>query len=236
MLQLVKNSSQILLLFYILSMTSCEESSSLEQVKIKKSTIFEKAQNGIITEKQKVLIIEHIAGKRYSYVKVKSGTSTYWLATMLGDFKEGQNYYYTEGIEKTQYLSTELNRTFDRIVLVTQLFSNSNQQVQTIQNTGPVALKSGSISIKSLIAKSGELNGKRIQLTARIVKVNAAILDRNWYHIQDGTLNGYDLVFTSTEEFPVGHVVTITGVLSTNKDFGAGYKYEIIVENATSIK
>ena len=61
-------------------------------------------------------------------------------------------------------------------------------------------------------------------------------MERNWYHIQDGTLNGYDLVFTSAEEFPVGHVVTIKGILSTNKDFGAGYKYEMIIENAISIK
>lgn len=236
MLQLVKNSSQILLLFYILSMTSCEESSSLEQVKIKKSTIFEKAQNGIITEKQEVQILEHIAGKRYSYAKVKSGNTTYWLATMLGNFQVGQKYFYTEGIEKTQYLSTELNRTFDRIVLVTQLFSSSNQQVEAIQNTGPVQAKPGSISIKELVGKSASLSGKQIQLTARITKVNAAILERNWYHIQDGTLNGYDLVFTSAEEFPVGHVITVKGTLSTNKDFGAGYKYEIIIENAISIK
>lgn len=236
MLHLVKNSNLVLLSFYILSITSCEETSRLEQVSSKKSSVFEKAQNGIISEKQEVQILEHIAGKRYSYAKVKSGNSTYWLATMLGNLQVGQKYFYTEGIEKTQYLSTELNRTFDRIVLVTQLFAGSNQHLEPIQNTGPVQAKPGSISIKEIVGKSASLSGKQIQLTARITKVNAAIMERNWYHIQDGTLNGYDLVFTSTEEFPVGHVVTVKGILSTNKDFGAGYKYEIIIENAISIK
>lgn len=236
MLQLSKNFSPIPVILMLLISLSCEQTSSLEQIKKDKSSVFENDQQGIITEKQEVQVLEHIAGKRYSYVKVKSGSTTYWLATMLGNFEKGQKYFYTEGIEKTQYLSTELNRTFDRIILVTQLFSSSNQQIQLIQNHGPVQLKSGSIPIKSLVAKSTELNGKEVQLTARIVKVNAAILDRNWYHIQDGTLNGYDLVFTSTEEFPVGHVVTIRGILANNKDFGAGYKYEMIVENARSIR
>jgi hypothetical protein len=236
MLQLSKNSSPIPVILMLLISLSCEQTSSLEQIKKDKSSVFENDQQGIITEKQEVQVLEHIAGKRYSYVKVKSGSTTYWLATMLGNFEKGQKYFYTEGIEKTQYLSTELNRTFDRIILVTQLFSSSNQQIQLIQNHEPVQLKSGSIPIKSLVAKSTELNGKEVQLTARIVKVNAAILDRNWYHIQDGTLNGYDLVFTSTEEFPVGHVVTIRGILANNKDFGAGYKYEMIVENARSIR
>ena len=234
--QLLKNSNLITLIALLFFISSCEETSNLEQIKRENSSVFDKAQNGIITDKQEVQILEHIAGKRYSYAKVKSRNSTYWLATMLGDFQIGNKYFYTEGIEKTQYTSTELNRTFDRIVLVTQLFSSSNQQVQPIQNTEPVQLKSGSIHIKDLVAKADSFNGKQIQLTARITKVNAAILDRNWYHIQDGTLNGYDLVFTSVEEFPVGHVVTIKGVLSTNKDFGAGYKYEMIVENAISIK
>lgn len=201
MLQLSKNSSPIPVILMLLISLSCEQTSSLEQIKKDKSSVFENDQQGIITEKQEVQVLEHIAGKRYSYVKVKSGSTTYWLATMLGNFEKGQKYFYTEGIEKTQYLSTELNRTFDRIILVTQLFSSSNQQIQLIQNHEPVQLKSGSIPIKSLVAKSTELNGKEVQLTARIVKVNAAILDRNWYHIQDGTLNGYDLVFTSTEEF-----------------------------------
>jgi hypothetical protein len=236
MLQLSKNTSPIPVILMLLISLSCEQTSSLEQIKKDKSSVFENDQQGIITEKQEVQVLEHIAGKRYSYVKVKSGSTTYWLATMLGNFEKGQKYFYTEGIEKTQYLSTELNRTFDRIILVTQLFSSSNQQIQLIQNHEPVQLKSGSIPIKSLVAKSTELNGKEVQLTARIVKVNAAILDRNWYHIQDGTLNGYDLVFTSTEEFPVGHVVTIRGILANNKDFGAGYKYEMIVENARSIR
>lgn len=236
MLQLLKNSSRVTLLVILLLNFSCEETSSLEQIKKEKTSVFEHVENGVISEKQEVKILEHIAGKRYSYAKVKSGSSTYWLATMLGNFEVGQKYFYTEGIEKTQYLSTELNRTFERIVLVTQLFSSSNQQVQPIQNTGPVEAKPGSMTIKDLVDKSTSLNGKQVQLTARVLKVNAAIMERNWYHIQDGTLNGYDFVFTSAEEFPVGHVVTIKGTLATNKDFGAGYKYEIILENAKSIR
>jgi hypothetical protein len=34
----------------------------------------------------------------------------------------------------------------------------------------------------------------------------------------------------------VGDVVTMTGIVGTNKDFGAGYAYDVIVEQATLAK
>ena len=58
----------------------------------------------------------------------------------------------------------------------------------------------------------------------------------NWLHIQDGTGNAAnktnDLVVTSNQSATTGEQVVVTGILTTNKDFGAGYRYEVIVENA----
>jgi hypothetical protein len=60
----------------------------------------------------------------------------------------------------------------------------------------------------------------------------------NWFHIQDGSdFNGeFDLTVTSTEEVKIGDIITLQGKVTLNKDFGAGYFYNIIVENATLIK
>ena len=44
--------------------------------------------------------------------------------------------------------------------------------------------------------------------------------------------NRHDLVVTTLDEPKEGEVVTIEGVLAANRDFGAGYKYEVIVEDA----
>jgi hypothetical protein len=56
-------------------------------------------------------------------------------------------------------------------------------------------------------------------------------MDRNWIHIKDGSKDDYDLVITSDVFVPEGSVVTMKAQVSLNKDFGAGYKYDLILEN-----
>jgi len=94
----------------------------------------------------------------------------------------------------------------------------------------------GSVKIADVWAKRTALSGKPLVLRGQIVKVNLAIMGANWYHLQDGSgvvKDGtHDLVVTSAAEFKAGDVVTVTGTLTTDKDFGAGYSYEAIVERA----
>ena len=51
-----------------------------------------------------------------------------------------------------------------------------------------------------------------------MTKYNAAIMERNWVHIQDGTeFEGkFDLTATSSESFEVGQVVSLEGILALN--------------------
>jgi hypothetical protein len=69
-----------------------------------------------------------------------------------------------------------------------------------------------------------------------VVKFNGGILGTNWIHLQDGTgsaENGTnDLTVTTSGTASVGDVVTATGTLVTDKDFGAGYTYAVMLENA----
>jgi hypothetical protein len=68
------------------------------------------------------------------------------------------------------------------------------------------------------------------------MKISRMIMGKNWLHLQDGTgnplKNQHDLVVTTTEDAVEGTVVTVEGPLSAERDFGAGYKYDVIVENA----
>jgi hypothetical protein len=59
----------------------------------------------------------------------------------------------------------------------------------------------------------------------------------NWVHIQDGTRtdNSFDLTITTNDVTKVGDVVTFEGTVTLKKDFGAGYFYEVIVENGKLI-
>jgi hypothetical protein len=94
----------------------------------------------------------------------------------------------------------------------------------------------GAIAIGDLIKNKAKYSGKTVKLTGKVMKVNQMIMNRNWLHLQDGTGNNFDLVLTSAESIPPGHTVTLEGVVALDKDFGAGYRYDIIVENATLVK
>jgi hypothetical protein len=73
-----------------------------------------------------------------------------------------------------------------------------------------------------------------VRLRGEVTKYNPAIMNVNWLHMQDGTeYNGeFDLTVTTTATVQIGDVVTIEGKVALNKDFGAGYIYNIIIENA----
>jgi len=97
-----------------------------------------------------------------------------------------------------------------------------------------------SFTVGDLFEKASELNGTTVRVRGKVVKYNANIMGRNWIHLQDGTgdpmQNTHDLVITTTSEVGSPDVITIEGTLTADKDFGAGYKYEVIVENGTIIQ
>ena len=61
-------------------------------------------------------------------------------------------------------------------------------------------------------------------------------MGKNWIHLKDGSQDDFDLVITSDALVDVGSVVTIKAEVVLNKDFGAGYKYDLILENGSIVK
>ena len=84
--------------------------------------------------------------------------------------------------------------------------------------------------------KKSSLAGKTVSVRGKVVKVSKNIMGNNWVHIQDGTgaadKGTHNLVVTTNDDASVGDVVTATGIIAPDKDFGYGYKYEVIMEQA----
>jgi len=95
-------------------------------------------------------------------------------------------------------------------------------------------------TIGEIFEKAKELDGKKVSVNGKVVKFSPNIMGRHWVHMQDGTgdpmQNSHDLVFTTAEEITVDSIVTFEGVLAADKDFGAGYKYVVIIEEASVTK
>lgn len=198
-------------------------------------------------EVRKVLVHKVLDGGRHLFLDAQEMTGErYWIATAPGDFAAGGTYAFSKGLFKTGYRSEELDQTFDNLYLVSDLRpTGAAPSAHGGAAAGPptadsgaaipekVTRVAGSMAIAEVLDRAAELAGQRVQVTGRVTKVNPEIMDRNWIHLQDGSRDDVDFVVTSTTvQVPVGHTVTLAGTLGIDVDFGAGYRYDVILENA----
>jgi hypothetical protein len=186
----------------------------------------------------------------YTYLLVKEKGPEYWIAVPTMDAHVGDKYRYKDGLLMEDFYSTEMDKTFDKIVFLNELLSNSTTSAEIMKEVTPgsmVAIEKsdvdiertkGIVSIAELFKKPEKYEGKIIQLKGEVIKFNGAIMNRNWIHIQDGTEyeGKFDLTLTSQQSFLVGSTIVVEGLVKLNQDFGYGYTYEILIEEATEVK
>ncbi|MBK7866962.1 MAG: hypothetical protein IPJ75_08230 [Ignavibacteriales bacterium] len=198
-------------------------------------------------------ILEVIQTSAYSYLRVEEEAGEVWLAVQKMDVKEGENIYFTQSMEMKNFEGKEANKTFETILFVNdpskdkasfggQVGSPADlpadfkhpEQAGVAKEDVKVEKAAGGVTVADVFAKKSELKDKKIKIRGKVTKVNAGIMNTNWIHIQDGTASGkeYDLTLTSADVPTVGQIILIEGKVSVDKDFGAGYKYDVIVEEA----
>ena len=95
----------------------------------------------------------------------------------------------------------------------------------------------GGHTVAELYAAKSGLVGSTTTVRGKVVKYNAGIMGKNWIHVQDGTgepgAKTHDLLVTTNDTAKVGDVITVSGTVSVDKDFGAGYEYDLLLENAS---
>jgi len=107
--------------------------------------------------------------------------------------------------------------------------------------SGPIKVEKAkgadAYTVSEIHEKAGKLEKKTVSVRGKVVKVSKGIMGKNWVHLQDGSGDAgkgtNNLVATSQDVPKVGDVVTAKGTLYKDKDFGAGYVYKVIVEEAT---
>jgi hypothetical protein len=111
------------------------------------------------------------------------------------------------------------------------------QSAHAPQADGALESAAGVTTVAKVWAERTALAGKTMTVRGQVVKFNGGILDRNWLHIQDGTGTAtegtHDLTITTKAAAKVGDLVTATGTVTIDKDFGAGYVYKVILTDAT---
>lgn len=216
-------------------------------------------QNSSNPNEHKVIVAEVLQANEYTYLRVKENDKELWMAVTKMEAQVGETYYYEKGMPMTDFKSRDLNRTFKEILFLeslskTPIVTNKDisktsphgDGVQTDQNITPqkpniekkevvVEHKNGEISIAELFKNKDKYAGKTIKVKGEVVKYSPEIMSKNWIHLQDGTdFEGkFDLtITTSSTDIKVDDIVILEGIVSINKDFGYGYFYEVLLEDA----
>ncbi len=190
-------------------------------------------------QQHKVIVKEVLNTPKYSYLRVDENNEEYWIAILKTEVKIGSEYAFEGGLLKRNFYSQEYDRIFEKVYLVSGISDISGNKVQTSSIEKPsemnmdvsnIELAEGSIKIDDIIKQKDKYADKTVKVTGKCIKVNPNIMNRNWVHLSDGS--GENIVITTNEEVVLGTVVNLEGTISINRDFGAGYKYDIIMEGA----
>ncbi len=189
-----------------------------------------------------ILVKEVIQANTYTYLLASEGSQEYWIATAKQPFETGMTLHYDQGLEMKDFTSKEVDRTFDSIWFVSQLrgissaAANAASGTPAIQPVTDISIEkvAGSVSIQELYTNMAKYEGEVVTVHGQVTKFNAGIMGRNWVHLQDGTKAGdaFDVTITTQASVSKDDVVVFSGKVVLDKDFGAGYKYELILEEA----
>jgi len=202
---------------------------------------------------KKVIVQEILQVTAYTYLNVLQDGEKKWIAVPTIEAKLGEAFYYKGGMEMPQFESKELNKTFDSVLFLSNITSESSvdpskglvekkealpvkqgKKATLEQLTMTIPSVEGAITIAELFKNKSQYGGKKVMIKGEVTKFASGIMGKNWSHFQDGTSHEgkYDLMITTQEQVLVGDIVIFEGTVAIDKDFGAGYFYPVIVEAA----
>jgi hypothetical protein len=219
-----------------------------EQPEAQKPTVAQPAAGGYTGT-----ALETIKADRYTYVQVDTGTEKVWAATPEFRGKVGDTVVVPKGLAMQNFHSKTLERDFEVVYFVGAITVAGNDQgpsqmARTSLMHPPRDAKSSKPQIEvdqiervkdgkkvaEIFAGKEDLAGKPVLVRGKVVKFLPQIMGKNWLHLRDGSGSEgtNDLTVTTTTTVKVGDVVLVSGVVSVDRDFGYGYEYEVLLEDA----
>lgn len=187
----------------------------------------------------------------YTYAEVDTGQRKVWAAATTTSLKVGDMISFTTEMPMQNFHSKSMNRDFPLLYFVSGFNTGSPGQTGTSTamvsphtKTKPAAMARpiegidklvGGNTIAELYTDKQKHNGKAIRVRGQVTKVTPNIKGKNWLHIRDSsTLD--DLTVITDGIADIDAVVIVEGRLALDKDFGYGYFYPLIVEDASVTK
>ena len=184
----------------------------------------------------------------YTYLRLKTSQGETWAAVNTSPVKKGAKVTIENAMVMDNFESKTLKKTFKTIVFGTLAGTGPTKDAASAHAglnkpavAGPIKVAKASganaHTVAEVVNKAVALKDKPVQVSGKVVKYNAGIMGKNWIHLQDGSGsaadNSNDVLVTTSASTKLGDVITASGVVRNNKDFGAGYSYKVLIEDAT---
>ncbi|MBS3944375.1 MAG: SH3-like domain-containing protein [Melioribacter sp.] len=204
-----------------------------------------KPNTAVNPDQHKAIVMEVIQVTDYTYLHVTENGKDYWIAAPKADFKVGEVILYSKSMEMKNFESKELKKTFDSILFIDNAsvklgegIMNEPMKPSISKEEVNVEPVSGGVTLAQIFADPNKYANRTVKVKGKVVKINSGIMKRNWIHFQDGTnyQDDFDLTITTNDNVKNGDVVIFEGKIVLNKDFGYGYSYKVMMENAKASK
>lgn len=197
------------------------------------------------------VVVETMDSGAYTYINLEKDGKKTWVAVPKMEVKVGQEVSLHQGTEMGNFTSKNLSRTFENIIFSPGPVRQGTKENESLQKARMGEITKDSLEGEIKVEKAsgpdaytvGELHKnkdlldkKNVVVKGKVVKVSPAIMGKNWIHLRDGSGDRAEksdrLVVTSQDLPAVGDTVTARGTIYKDKDFGAGYRYAVIMEDA----
>ena len=194
-------------------------------------------------------LVERIDGGEYSYLRIQPAEA--WAAVPQVEVAVGSDVAIARPELMFGFESKTLGRRFDRIYFGTMQGAGEGQgqgqghgaaagmgAAEGPNVAAPITKAEGPAgrTVAEVFAQKSALKDQPVAVRGRVVKSTSGVMGKNWLHLRDGSGSDAgqdnDLTVTTSDTAAVGEIVVVKGAVHLDKDFGAGYAYGVIVEDA----
>ncbi len=199
-------------------------------------------------------VVETMDAANYTYVLLDIGKQKVWVAATRFAVKKGDSVTVADAMPMRNFHSETFKRDFDVVYFTGHAEVNGKapapkvpagelppnhpaipgQTVKTAPDFSSIKKAPDGKTIAEIYSGKTQLKGKQVKVRGKVVKYNPEVMGKNWLHIQDGTgeTDSKDLTITTSSKAKVGDTVLVTGKVALNRDFGSGYHYDLMLEDA----
>ncbi len=203
-------------------------------------------------------ILETMDSGGYTYMKLKTSSGDVWTAVNQTKVKKGAAATVVSPVEMVNFESKTLHRKFDRILFGTlaapsskagagapsqeemraAMVAQHSAAASGPQDVGPIKVDKavGGKTVAEIFAERAALKDKEVAVRGKVVKYTPEVMGKNWIHLRDGSgsreKKNDDITVTTMGTAAIGDVVLVRGVVRLDRDFGAGYTYSVVIEDA----